>query len=155
MRAPHLTALALTALLLLPAASQAQEILTELPSEDLIDLLDGLRFEEVSVQNETDSGTSIRVETGRFFFFVENYDSGYVRIVAWFDNEDGARRSTLALVNDWNLVHSFSKAYIDESGQYVLEADFTLDQDITEAGIEERVLEFIEHLDGFGDLINS
>lgn len=150
MRAATLSAFALAALFMLPAASQATEPLRELPHDLMLDLVEGLRFEEVTIQNETEDGMSIRVETGNFFFFVENYNSGYVRIVAWFDNADGVRRSTLSLVNDWNLQHGFTKAYLNADGQYVLEADFELDHDTTEAGVEERLLQFVEHLNAFG-----
>ncbi|NET56046.1 MAG: YbjN domain-containing protein [Symploca sp. SIO2E6] len=60
---------------------------------------------------------------------------------------------TLNQVNEWNKNHRFSRAYIDEEGDAVLEADLDLEGGVTAENLSRFISIFILSVDKFADFI--
>jgi hypothetical protein len=136
--APYLLAgrsvLVALALYLMPAAAQAQDVLTEVSPKRMTKILTSMGME---VEEPKGSGEDAQR--------VLRFDLGGYRVVLFLakDNSDaqlfvGFRGKDLSTdkANDWNREHRFGRAYRDKEGDAVLESDIDFTGGVTEANIK-------------------
>jgi len=109
-------------------------IITSITSQEFQQLVQGMGFECTRGKDET-----------FFSFRAEGYkvaalsnDPSYIELYNGFTDVN----PSLATVNEWNQVNSFSRAYVDKDGNAALEADLILTGGVTHENIEMFVKTF-------------
>lgn len=160
-------AVALSALLLAPSAMAGKTKLKSPPKMSKAVVYTELTPEQAMalVQPVVDQAEIERPGEGvhdRVWFQVEGLNS-----VLYLRNEGQGAASTywiaasfdfeldvpLSMANDWNNSHLFSRAYVDEQGDIVLESDLDLSQGVTQERITDHLLTWRQLLGDFTESI--
>lgn len=137
------------------SSSSSQDVITQLSDGHLTRILQNLGYEEIEAVDKDDDTTTFRfVVDGRTVLLMNYRSSKDIRIFIYFENDAGVSRSTLTTINEWNRDKRWSKAYLDDEGDWTLEADFDVQPGVTEDAIEafiqlwmSTVDDFVEHID--------
>jgi hypothetical protein len=133
MRKPVLAALLCCWLLMGAAPTDSKvELITKISADELIAVL---KEEGFSAKSDRPEVVAVKVE-GLNVLFVLPEDHYSVQAYAGFKSDKG----TLSRVNEWNRTHRFSRAYIDNDGDPVIE----LDLDLTGGISKQRLVDYIK-----------
>jgi hypothetical protein len=91
-----------------------------------------------NVEVDSDDDLIVRMQGYRILVFVRGND--YSSIMYRFSL--GETSATMRDVNDWNMNKKYSKAYLDNDGDPVLEMDVDLDGGVTIARIKDSIRTF-------------
>ncbi|MCU0625118.1 MAG: YbjN domain-containing protein [Gemmatimonadaceae bacterium] len=134
---PLVRSVAVAGLLLVASATAAaslaaQGVVSRLTRDQLADYVKGEGFGTIEVQDSVTLTT--RMEGWKVALTIT---SGGESVYAYFGRT--GTRATLRAVNDWNRDIRYSRAYIDEDGDPVLE----LDLDLAGGVMPERIRDFL------------
>jgi hypothetical protein len=117
-----------------PAAARAQEVLTEVSPKKMAKILTSMGL-EVRETKTTGDGKNPVIK----------FDLAGYQVVLFLANDNtdaqlfvgfGGQKLTTEKLNEWNRRHRFTRAYRDEDGDSVLEADIDFTGGVTEANIK-------------------
>ncbi|HRQ66141.1 MAG TPA: YbjN domain-containing protein [Xanthomonadaceae bacterium] len=134
---PRVLALLLFALLLAPAA-QSSDLIEKLDGRTVRSILGDLGFTGSEIDTDDDVIVSMQ---GYRVLVVVGSDKGRSLMARFAISGTGA---TLRSMNDWNRTKRYSRAYLDDDGDPVLESDLDLDGGVH----RKRVEDFFRTFDG-------
>ena len=120
----------------IPAAGGSlsdDQVVTTLQGKELKEILSAEGYGDIEVDDDDD--LVFKIEGTNVLLFTSSDHSNLLAAVAWRETDASLRK-----VNAWNQSKKFSRAYIDDDGDPVLELDLDLDGGVTVA----RVKDFIE-----------
>jgi hypothetical protein len=121
-------------LALLPAAAvQAAQIYERIGPQEMIAILESEGYSNASVDQDGD--VELRMQ-GSVVYFIMAEDRESIQFYCGWEH-DGV---SLATINEWNRGKKYSRAYLDQQGNPVLELDLDLAGGVT----RERITDFID-----------
>lgn len=125
-------------LLLAPRPSAAgslsdDQVVTTLQGKELKEILSAEGYGDIEIDEDDD--LIFKIEGTKVLILTSADHSNLLAAIAWTETDASLRK-----VNAWNQSKKFSRAYIDDDGDPVLELDLDLDGGVTVA----RVKDFIE-----------
>ncbi len=145
-RSTYLVALTVCLLMLASASivnAQDTRVVQTLTSAQMKSLLQDQGFPNVEVDSDDD--LIVRMQGYRVIVFVRG--GNYSRIQFFFAL--GGTSATMRDVNDWNRTKLFTRAYLDNNGNPVLEMDVDLDGGVTIARIKDSIRTYNQSLAAF------
>lgn len=112
--------------------AQENRVIERLSSEKMKSLLQSEGFTDIEITSNDD--LIVKMQGFRIAIFVRGGD--YSRIKYFFITD---ANMTLRDVNDWNREKTFTKAYLDNDGDLVLEMDVDLYGGVTIARIKDSI----------------
>lgn len=128
----HLLTPVAFALFVLSPTLNAQEVLTRIGAPELHEIF---RDEGYSFETDSDGHVTWKLD-GNLTRVYRSEEGNSLLFRVGFKNEN----TTLAKVNEWNKSKQFSRSYLDDDGDPVLELDLDIDGGITKA----RIIDFLK-----------
>jgi hypothetical protein len=119
---------------MVPAASQAQDVLTEVSPKKMTKILTSMGLEVQEPKGTSDGDKRvIRFDLGgyRTVLFLAKDDTDAQLFVGF-----GGKQASNEKMNQWNSGHRFARAYSDKDGDAVLESDIDFTGGVTDANIK-------------------
>lgn len=134
----------------LPAPAEAQAVMREISPERMTEILTSMGLEAREAPGAPDGEQApLLVELGGYralvFLLNENTDA---QLYVVFDGKVKTDR-----VNEWNRDHRFARAYRDEDGDAVLEADLDFAGGVTEEAVKAWVRLFRDMAMSYADFV--
>jgi hypothetical protein len=124
----------------------AQEVLSEVSTEQLRKLLEGMGYE---VEQTKEDVLRFAIE-GHTALIINKKTN--LQLYSYFEKK---KKMDLKKVNEWNATKRFSRVYLDQDGDAVIEWDVDLEGGTTAGGIKESirtyrlaVMAFVRFLNG-------
>lgn len=125
------------------ANAQGSQVVETITSEQMRSLFHDQGFSNVEIDSDDD--LIVRMQGYGILVFVRgnNYSNIQYRFSV------GGTSTTMRDVNDWNRSKKFTKAYLDNDGDPVLEMDVDLEGGVTWKRIEDSILTYNQSLVAF------
>lgn len=120
----------------LPTYANDRTVVEKMTSIEMKKLITDEGFSDVTIDGDDD--LIVKMNGYRVLVFVRG--NNYTNIQYRFSI--GGTSATLRSVNDWNRTKKFTKSYLDNDGDPVLEMDLDLDGGVTIAKIKDSILTF-------------
>ncbi len=120
-------------LLMVPVHADERQIVERVTAAEMKDLLQAEGFADVQIHG----GENLVVRMNGLQVLVLVRNETVVQFRLYMPVE-----TSLDVINEWNMTKMFTKAYLDQDGDPVLEMDVDLDGGITEARLRDAIRTF-------------
>lgn len=124
----------------------AQEVLSEVSTEQLQKLLEGMGYE---VEQAKEDVLQFAIE-GHTALIINKKTN--LQFYSYFEKK---KKMDLKKVNEWNATKRFSRVYLDQDGDAVIEWDVDLEGGTTAAGLKESIRTYRLGVMAFVRFLNS
>ena len=127
-----------------PSNGSEGELLYDLSDAQALSILRGVGLADVKVDEEEEDRTTFIFSIDGVEGFFRNYHvTKDVRIYIVYDTSEETDRERVESANQWNRRQRWAKTYIDDDGNWVIEADLIVAPGVTEEAIASFVRRFL------------
>lgn len=128
----------------LAADGSEGELLFDLTDAQTLSILESVDLEDVRVDEAGEDRTTFAFSVQGVDGYLRRYDATKdVRIYIVYPTSDEIGRERVELANRWNCRQRWAKTYIDDDGNWVIEADLLVGPGVTEEAIATFIRRFL------------